>query len=104
VVGGTSASGEIFIFARFHARPGSEAAVEAAIRDVLPPTREEPGCIGARAFHSIQDARLFYIHSCWRSEAAFDVHRKLPHTLRFLEVVGALIDHDFDVARTIRID
>jgi quinol monooxygenase YgiN len=103
-MGGTSANRGFFIFARFHARPGREAAVEAAIRDVLPPTREEPGCIGARAFHSSQDARLFYIHSCWRSEAAFDVHRQLPHTLRFLDVVGALIDHDLDVARTIRID
>jgi quinol monooxygenase YgiN len=99
----TFASGEFYIFARFHARPGSEAAV-AAIRDVLAPTRKEAGCIRARAFRSIRDARLFFIHSRWRDEAAFEFHRTLPHTLRFIELVGTLIDHDLDVARTMLMD
>jgi hypothetical protein len=37
---------DLFIFARFHARPGTEAALGEAVRDVLGPTREEstPGC------------------------------------------------------------
>jgi quinol monooxygenase YgiN len=31
-------------------------------------------------FRSIRDPRLFYIHSRWVDEAAFDTHAGLPHT------------------------
>ena len=90
---------ELFIFGRFHARAGEEASVEQAIREVSGPTREEPGCLGYQAFRSIRDPRLFYIHSRWTDEAAFDTHADLPHTVRFLERVGTLIDHPLDVTR-----
>ena len=41
---------QLFVFARFHARPGNEGAVAEALRDVLAPTREEPGCLRIHAF------------------------------------------------------
>jgi quinol monooxygenase YgiN len=94
---------ELFIFARFHARPGNEDAVAAALLDVLVPTREEPGCRGIQAFRSIRDPQLFYIHSRWKDEAAFDHHAGLPHTVRFIERVEPLIDHPLDVTRAERI-
>jgi quinol monooxygenase YgiN len=88
------------LFARFHARPGHEDGVRAAILDVLAPTRAEPGCLSIQAFRSLRDARLFYIHSRWKDEAAFDAHGALPHTVRFVERVEPLIDHPFDATRT----
>jgi quinol monooxygenase YgiN len=91
---------ELFIFARFHARPGCEAAVEAVIREVLPPTRDEPGCLSIHLFRSVRDASLFHVHSRWRDEAAFDAHGELPHTLRFVERVEPLIDHALDITRS----
>lgn len=91
---------ELVIFARFHARPGQEGAVAEALREVLAPTRREPGCRGIHAFRSVRDPRLFYIHSRWQDEAAFDRHASLPHTLRFVAGMEPLIDHPFDVART----
>ena len=94
---------ELFIFARFHARPGEEDAVAAALRDVVEFTREEAGCLGIHAFRSTHDARLFYIHSRWKDEAAFDHHAGLPHTVRFVERVQALIDHPLDVTRAERV-
>ena len=90
---------ELFIFARFHARPGNESAVEKALRDVIGPSSEEPGCSSVGAFRSTRDPQLFYIHSRWRDEAAFGIHAAMPHTLRFLERVAQLIDHPLDVAR-----
>jgi quinol monooxygenase YgiN len=93
---------ELFIFARFRARPGNETAVAEAILANLPPTREEPGCLGVNAFRSIRDPRLFYIHSRWKDEAAFEIHARLPHTVRLLGIVEPLIDHPLDVARTER--
>src|SRR5688572_10941280 len=57
---------EVFIFARFHARPGSEGGVADALLDVLAPSREEPGCLSIHAFRSTRDPQLFYIHSRWK--------------------------------------
>jgi quinol monooxygenase YgiN len=95
---------ELFIFARFHARPGEENAVRAAILDVVGPSRAEPGCLSIHAFRSTRDLRLFYIHSRWIDEPAFDKHSGLPHTVRFIEQVEPLIDHPLDVNRTELLD
>jgi quinol monooxygenase YgiN len=92
---------ELFIFARFHARPGNEHAAEQALRNVLGPSRQEAGCLSIHAFRSIRDPRLFYIHSRWTDEAAFETHASLPHTVRFLESMKSLTDHPLeDAART----
>src|SRR4051812_35278070 len=91
---------ELYVFARFHARAGNEHAVEQAIRGSVMPSREEAGCLSIHAYRSVRDARLFYIASRWKDEAAFDLHATLPHTLRFLERVQPLIDHPLDVTRS----
>jgi quinol monooxygenase YgiN len=94
---------EMFIFGRFHARPGNEGAVAEALLDVLAPSREEPGCLSIHAFRSMRDPQLFYIHSRWKDEAAFERHAGLPHTLRFVVGGAPLIDHALDVTRAGRI-
>jgi quinol monooxygenase YgiN len=66
----------------------------------MPPSRAEPGCLGIGAFRSTRDPQLFFVHSRWRDEAAFDRHAALPHTLRFVERVSAAIDHPLEVERT----
>ena len=88
------------VFVRLYAREGEERSVEQALQDVLAPSREEPGCLSFHLFRSMRDRRLFYIHSRWRDEAAFQTHAELPHTARFLERVDALLDQPRDVART----
>jgi quinol monooxygenase YgiN len=93
-------SSELFIFARFHAQEGKQDSVAAAIREVLGPTRLETGCLSIDAFSATQDPRLFYIHSRWKDEAAFDHHAQLPHTQRFVQQVQNLIDHPLEVTRT----
>ena len=91
---------EIFIFARAHAHPGRESDVERAIRDVLPETRNETGCISVHGYRSVKDPQLFYVHSHWRNEAAFDRHVGLPHTQRFVKAIAPLLDHEFVADRT----
>jgi quinol monooxygenase YgiN len=90
---------ELFIFARFYARQGEESAVENELRKVVPPSRAEPGCLSINAFRSTRDPRLFYIHSRWVDETAFDLHAALPHTVRFIENGQPLIVHPIDVTR-----
>ncbi len=91
---------EIYIFGRFHARAGSEDALAAALLEVAAATRGEPGCLAIDDFRSVRDPRLFFVHSRWRDEAAFERHATLPHTVRFLDRVEPLIDHPLDVVRT----
>ena len=90
---------ELFIFARFHAREGQESAVAQALQDTVGPSRQEPGCLGINAFRSIRDPRLYYIHSRWVDEAAFETHALMPHTVTFVERVTPLIDHPLEVTR-----
>jgi quinol monooxygenase YgiN len=76
---------ELAICARFRARPGSEAAVQDALLECIGPTRAEPGCLSGQVFRSIRDPLLFYVHSRWLDEVAFEKHAGLPYTLRMLE-------------------
>ena len=69
---------ELFIFARFHAREGQETAVAAALREVVAPSRQEPGCVAIGAYRATREPRLFYIHSRWLDEAAFEATRSTP--------------------------
>ena len=89
-----------YVFVRLHAREAEESAVEEALHDVTGPSREEPGCLSFHIFRSTRDRRLFYIHSRWVDEAAFQAHAELPHTVRFLKRVDALLDQPRDVTRT----
>jgi len=91
---------EIYIFAKFHVLAGTEGEAREALEEVLGPTRNEPGCFSIHAFRAIRDGRLFYIHSKWREEEAFEIHARLPHTVRFRKRMEACIDHAFEVSRT----
>jgi len=91
---------ELFFFARFHASPGQESALQEALKEVVVPSREEAGCLSIHAFRSTSDPRVFFIHSRWKDEAAFEYHARLSHTVRFLERATQLIDHALDTTRT----
>ena len=94
---------EQFVFVRLHAREGDERAVEEALREVMVPSRGEAGCMSFHLFRSMRDRRLFYIHSQWADEAAFQKHAELPYTVQFLKRVDALLDQPRDVTRTEKI-
>ena len=94
---------EFFIFARFHALEGREQEVMAALTEQVPVTRAETGCLAIAAYRSVRDLRLFWIHSRWTDEAAFQIHADLPNTIRFVERMEALIDHPFDATRAAQI-
>ena len=92
---------ELSIFARFHAREGQDAAVAGVLRVQAAGVREERGCLAIQAYRSIRDQRLFYLHSRWADEAAFELHAELPRTVRFVERMEALIDHPFEATRAL---
>jgi quinol monooxygenase YgiN len=89
----------LFIFARFHAYEGCEAELAQTLVAVVRASREEPGCRSIHAFRSKQSTGLYFIHSSWVDEAAFDRHAALAHTVEFIERAQKLIDHPLDVTR-----
>lgn len=91
---------EQYVFVKLHARDGEEQAVEAALREVMGPSREEPGCVEFHLFRSMRDPRLFFIHSRWVDAEAFRKHAEFAHTERFLQKVDALLDQPREVSRT----
>jgi quinol monooxygenase YgiN len=95
---------ELTVFARLYAQENKEAAVVAAMRAISGPTREEPGCLCVHYYRSKRDPRLFYIHSRWVDEAAFERHAGLPHTLRFVDDVEKAIEGPLDASRTFPIE
>lgn len=97
-------AGELIVFAPFHARAGQELGVEQALRSVHAATEREPGCLAHRICRSVRDAALFYVHSIWTDEAAFEQHAAQAHTVHFVEQVKPLIDRALEVTRTRRID
>ena len=94
---------ELEVFVRLRAREGEEKAVEEALLKVMKSTREETGCLGIHAFRSTRDRQIFFIHSKWVDEVAFQKHAELPHTKGFRECVDALLEMPLEVTRTERI-
>ena len=66
--------------------------------------RAEPGCLEMGTYKSVRDPRLFWIHSRWEDEAAFNVHANLPNTDRFVERAEQLIAQPFDVTRSVSME
>jgi quinol monooxygenase YgiN len=90
---------ELFIFARFQVREDNESVAAAVLREQTAGVRAEPGCLAIQAYRSILDPRLFYIHSRWMDETAFEIHADLPRTVEFVKRMETLIDHPFEATR-----
>jgi quinol monooxygenase YgiN len=91
------------VFVRLRAREVEEKAVKEALLEVMGPSREEAGCVSFHVFRGMRDRQVFYIHSQWADEEAFQKHAGLAHTKKFLERVDALLEVPREVTRTERI-
>ena len=89
----------IHFFVRFEPLPGKEAEFREAMLRNVGPSRAEVGCLSLRTFESIREPKKFAIHSEWVDEAAFELHARLPHTVRFLETAEKLLPQDVNGLR-----
>lgn len=65
----------------FHADTLAEA--EGYLRELVGPTRAEPGCRTYEIFRSNDDPNAFMFFEQYDDEAALDAHRASPHFDRF---------------------
>ncbi len=87
-------------FVRFEPLPGEADQFREELLRVIEVTRTEKECLSIHAFESIREPVVFLIYSEWVDEATFEVHARLPHTVRFLEAAEKLLSHPVQGLRT----
>jgi|HubBroStandDraft_1064217.scaffolds.fasta_scaffold54394_2 quinol monooxygenase YgiN len=70
----------ITVVAKIKAKPGSEAQVESAFREMIPKVREsEAGTLSYVLHQSTQDPTVFVFYETYQDQAALDAHGKTAH-------------------------
>lgn len=79
------------VAATWIAKPGSGDRVADILRQMLKPSRAEPGCRGYWAHRSLDDGSTFFLYEVYVNAEAYDAHTTTPHFARF--VLGEAADH-----------
>ncbi len=79
---------DLDVVAVLTAKPGSEAAIGAALRDLVAPTREEEGCISYDLFESAAVPGTFFTVERWRGQADLDAHLQTSHVQAAIAAAG----------------
>ncbi|QDV35103.1 putative quinol monooxygenase [Tautonia plasticadhaerens] len=69
-------------------KEGREGDAVALFRELIPPTRAEPGCRMYLVHRSTTDPRRFFLYEQYDDAAALDAHRASPHFSQY--VTGGL--------------
>jgi quinol monooxygenase YgiN len=67
------------VIAQYWVRAGEEDKVALALREMVTPTRAEPGNLDYQVFRDPQQPSLFVLFEKYTDEAAFDAHRATSH-------------------------
>jgi quinol monooxygenase YgiN len=74
------------VIAKLSAKPGQGDALAPILREqVAAVLKAEPDCLVYRLHRSKKHPDLFLFYEQYRSDAAFDLHRKAPHLTAFRE-------------------
>jgi quinol monooxygenase YgiN len=71
------------VAATWTARSGEEEKVLAAIRELVEPSRAEPGCLLYRPNRSADDPRVFFFYEEYAEESAYKAHGESEHFKRY---------------------
>jgi len=75
---------DIVVFAIAKAKPGKEAELECALREVAEPTRKQPGCVQFALYRAAGDASTIVGYERWASEEAHQQHLKGAHAQKLM--------------------
>jgi quinol monooxygenase YgiN len=70
---------EFVVIAQYRARAGEAGRVEQALRNMVAPTRAEPGNRDYQVFRDPKDSSRFVLFERYADEEAFEAHRETPH-------------------------
>ncbi len=83
---------EITVIARMVAKKDKEKELEAALRTVVIPTHQEPGCLRYVVHRCIETPSLIVVVERWISKAALDEHLQTPHIQTLFSKAPALVE------------
>lgn len=73
------------IAATYVAKDGEAAGVQAALEQMTPLTRQEPGCLVYQAHRSVEDPNTFFIFETYDDADAFGAHAAADYFERFIK-------------------
>jgi quinol monooxygenase YgiN len=73
----------VVVVVHFRAKPGQEAAAEAAFEDAIRRTHAEEGCVRFALHRVPGEPGRYVLVECWASRAALDEHLAAPHLAEF---------------------
>ncbi|MCC5893434.1 putative quinol monooxygenase [Exiguobacterium sp.] len=82
---------EITITAVLTAHPGKEDDLRQALDKVIPPSRQEDGCLAYVLHESIDAPGTFVFYEKYRDEAALDHHINSPHYQAYRQAAQTLL-------------
>lgn len=78
------------VSAVFEARPGCEARLEAALRELVGKVAPEAGALEYTLHRSAGAPARFYFYERYRDQAAVDLHMATPYLKKVLDLVPEL--------------
>lgn len=82
----------LVVVATITAKPGHEAVVEAALRQVVPPSREEAGCLRYELHVDNAQPGRFVMLEEWAGAEALALHEGMVHYQALGQAVAGKVD------------
>lgn len=76
---------EFAVVVRYKVRDGETRRVEAALQNMLAPSRAEAGNLDYQVLRDPQDQSVFVLCERYIDEAAFEAHKSSPHFDKWLK-------------------
>ncbi|BFM17375.1 putative quinol monooxygenase [Maricurvus nonylphenolicus] len=74
----------LFVFAKISPKDEHFEKAKKAIINILPQTRQEPGCIQFE-LHENEHEKALFLYEEWESESALEEHYQQPYTAEVFE-------------------
>lgn len=97
LTGGGLSETNLYVVAKFRAKPGLEDVVKKELSALLVPTRAEAGCISYDCHQSQDDPAIFVFYELWKNREELDKHLNEPHLQALLGKVDDLFDEAPDI-------
>lgn len=94
----------VTIFATFKPKMGLYQEALSVLRDVLEPTRAEPGCLRFDLFAGEDRPPTLHLHEVFVNAAAIDVHRRTQHYQIYRASIEPLLEVPPHAIRTVALD
>ena len=88
---------EINVVATFKAKPDQVQAVQAALAQMIEPTRAEPGNLGYDLHQGVKDAETFVLYERWRDQSDLDEHMRQAYFKQMDQDLSDILQQPYTV-------